>query len=76
MRERIQFLVDPAAKDRYQRVALAEGRTLSEWLRRCADAAAGHDPERQALATRAGLESFFERCNDLVDRWTNGLPDR
>jgi len=69
MRERIQFLVDTAAKDRYQRVALAEGRTLSEWLRRCAEAAAVHDPERRALRTRSGLEAFFESSNEAVDRY-------
>ena len=75
MRDRIQFLVDPAAKDRYQRVALAEERTLSEWLRRVADAAASHDPELRALATRTGLEAFFQRCNEFEEghsAWRKG----
>jgi len=69
MRERVQFLVDPAAKDRYQRVALAERRTLSEWLRRAADAAADQDPERRELASRSGLEAFFGHCDEFAERY-------
>lgn len=69
MRERIQFLVDPADKDRYERVALARGRTLSEWLRRAADAAADQDPDRRELASRSGLEAFFARCNEFAERY-------
>lgn len=68
MRARIQFLVDPADKDRYERVALAGGRTLSEWLRRAADAAVDQDPDRRELASRSGLETFFARCNEFAER--------
>lgn len=69
MRARIQFLVDPADKDRYERVALAGGRTLSEWLRRAAEAAVDQDPDRRELASRSGLEAFFARCNEFAERY-------
>lgn len=69
VRERIQFLVDPADKDRYERMALAGGRSLSEWLRQAADAAADQDPDRRELASRSGLEAFFKRCNEFSERY-------
>lgn len=59
IRDRVQFLADPVAKDRYRRAAADEGRTLSEWLRRAADAAARPDPYQRALASRSQLEEFF-----------------
>lgn len=71
--ERVQFLAEPGAKDRYRRVAQADGDTLSEWLRRVADTAAGGDPERGQLGTRKGLEEFFRQLNAYEDAVT-GRP--
>jgi len=70
MLERIQFLVDPEAKDRYRRAAFLGGQTLSGWLRKAADAAVPDDPERAELGSREALAAFFE----LQDRREQHLP--
>lgn len=63
MRTRVQFIVDPIAKGRYNQTAWAAGLTLSEWARRTLDAAATAEVEEGSLRTRAGLASFFESVN-------------
>ena len=68
--ERIQFLASPEAKARYRRAASLEGRSLSDWLRKVADAAAPVHPDETALATREDLESFFEGT-DHWERWAS-----
>lgn len=66
MKERVQFLADAAAKDRYHRTAWSHGLCLSAWMRQIADAASEEEPERLELATRGQLEGFFGRSNDRV----------
>ena len=62
-KDRIQFLVDPVAKHRYDRAASANGMTLSAWLRHLAESSAPEDPAREMLATRDALETFFRQSD-------------
>jgi len=72
----VQFLADPGAKHRYRRTAHSQVRSLSQWLRTVADAAASQDPERHQLRSRAGLEAFFRKCNEVEQALSDGPAGR
>jgi hypothetical protein len=73
MSTRIQIVVDPRERDAFRARAMAEGRTLSEWLRE-----AGRQRLRESvlapLTDLDALNAFFAEC-DTAEAGSGLEPD-
>jgi len=63
MSNRLHLVLAAAEKERFRRMAVREGKTLSAWVRDAArDRAAAIEAEDR-LDTPGSLEGFFEECD-------------
>jgi hypothetical protein len=73
MSTRIQVVVDPRERDAFRARAMAEGRTLSEWLRE-----AGRQRLKESVPARLtkldALDAFFAEC-DAAEEGSGPEPD-
>lgn len=73
MSTRIQVVVDPRERDAFRARAMAEGRTLSEWLRE-----AGRQRLKVSVPDRLtdldALDAFFAEC-DAAEEGSGAEPD-
>ena len=63
MTERIHLVLDAAEKERFRRMAVREGKTLSAWLREAARERAQAVEGRRGLETESKLKRFFDECD-------------
>ena len=61
--ERIQVLVDPEEKERFQRMAQERGVSLSTWLREAGAKRAAEESQTSRLRSLAALRAFFADCD-------------
>ena len=59
---RVQVVLDEAERERFRREALAEGMSLSGWLREAARERLARRRNRR-LRTAEELDAFFAECN-------------
>lgn len=63
MTERIHLILDAAEKERFRRLAVREGKTLSAWVRDAARDRAASSEARGGPDTEEELRRFFEACD-------------
>ena len=63
MTERIHLALDPAEKERFRRMAVREGKSLSAWVRDAARDRAAAMEAGSGLETEGALTRFFEECD-------------
>jgi hypothetical protein len=72
MTERIHLVLDAVEKERFRRLAVREGKTLSAWVRDAARDHAASLEARGSLDTGEDLRAFFDACDA---RETGREPD-
>jgi hypothetical protein len=61
--ERIQVLVDPEEKERFQRMAQERGVSLSTWLREAGSRRADEESRTARIRSVTALRAFFAACD-------------
>jgi len=63
MVDRIHLVLDAAEKERFRRMAVREGKTLSAWVRDAARDRAASMEALEGLETEEDLHRFFDACD-------------